>query len=86
MFILTTYVLALNCIRGYNIFYITVGSGDLRQMSENPIPHEEHFHCYILRRWRPTFLHPKGEIQMCHRADEQNALKIASPPPVKVQT
>jgi hypothetical protein len=24
--------------------------------------------------------------QICHRADEQNALKIVSPPPIKVQT
>jgi hypothetical protein len=50
-----------------------VGSGDLRQMSEYPISHG----CsYILRRWRPAFLHPKGEIQVCHRADEQNVLTI----------
>jgi hypothetical protein len=53
-----------------------VESRDLRQMSENPIPHGEQYHSYILRRWRPAFLHPKGEIQICHRADNQNALKI----------
>jgi hypothetical protein len=53
-----------------------VGSRDLRQMSEYPIPHGGQYHSYILRRCRPAFLHPKGEIQICHRADEQNALKI----------
>jgi hypothetical protein len=63
-----------------------VGSGDLRQMSEYPIPHGGQYHFYILRRWRPAFLHPKGEMQSCHRADEQNALKIVSPPSIKVQT
>jgi hypothetical protein len=41
----------------------TVGSENLRQMREYPIPHEEQYHSYILRRWRPAFLHPKGEIQ-----------------------
>jgi hypothetical protein len=46
----------------------------------------EQYHSYILRRWRPAFLDPKGEIQICHRADEQNALKIVSPPPIKVLT
>jgi hypothetical protein len=55
---------------------MAVGSGVLRQMSECPIPHEGHCHACILRRWRPAFLHPKGQIQTCHRADEQNALKI----------
>jgi hypothetical protein len=55
-------------------------------MSEYPIPHGEQYHFCILRRWRPAFLHPKGEIHICHRADEQNALKIVSPPPIKVQT
>jgi hypothetical protein len=45
-------------------------------MSEYPIPHGGQYHFYILRRWRPAFLHLKGEIQICHRADEQNALKI----------
>jgi hypothetical protein len=54
----------------------TVGSGDLRQMSEYPIPHRGQYHVYILRRWRPAVLHPKGEIQIRHRADEQTALKI----------
>jgi hypothetical protein len=44
-------------------------------MSEYPILHGEHYDSCILRRWRPAFLHPKGEIQICHRADEQNALK-----------
>jgi hypothetical protein len=34
----------------------------------------------------PAFLHPKGEIQICHRADKQNALNIVSSPPIKVQT
>jgi hypothetical protein len=53
-----------------------VRSGDLRQMSECPIPHGGQYNSCILRRWRPAFLHPKGEIQICHRADEQNALKI----------
>jgi hypothetical protein len=33
-----------------------------------------------------AFLHPKGEIHICHRADEKNALKIISLPPIKVQT
>jgi hypothetical protein len=55
-------------------------------MSEYPIPHGEQYHSCILRRWRPAFLHPKGEIQIRHRADVQNALKIVSPPPIKVQT
>jgi hypothetical protein len=55
-------------------------------MSEYPIPHGEQYHSCILRRWRPAFLHPKEEIQICHRADVQNALKIVSPPPIKVQT
>jgi hypothetical protein len=54
----------------------TLGSRDLRQMSEYPIPHGGQYHSYILRRWRSAFLHPKEEIQICHRADEQNALKI----------
>jgi hypothetical protein len=53
-----------------------VGSGDLKQMSEYPIPHGGLYHSCILRRWRPEFLPPKGEIHICHRADEQNALKI----------
>jgi hypothetical protein len=52
-------------------------------MSEYPIPHGEHYDSCILRRWRPAILHPKGEIQICHRADEQNALKIVSPPPIR---
>jgi hypothetical protein len=63
-----------------------VGSGDLRQMSEYPIPHGEHYHSCILRRWRPAFLHLRGELQICHRADRQNALKIVSSPPIKVLT
>jgi hypothetical protein len=62
-----------------------VGSGDLRQMSEYLIPHGGQYHSCILRRWRPAFLHPKGEIQSCHRTDEQNALKIVFSPPIKVQ-
>jgi hypothetical protein len=45
-------------------------------MSEYPIPHGEQYHFYILRSGRPAFLHPKGEIQVCHRADEQNVLTI----------
>jgi hypothetical protein len=45
-------------------------------MTEYPIPHEGQYHFYILRRWRPAFLHAKGDIQICHRADEQTALKI----------
>jgi hypothetical protein len=57
-----------------------VRSGDLRQMSEYPHPHGEHCHSCILRRWRPAFLHPKGEIPFCHRADEQNALKVVPLP------
>jgi hypothetical protein len=69
----------------YNQRKDIVGSGDLRQMSEHPIPHGGQY-SYIMRRGRPAFLHPKGEIQICHRADEQNALKIVSPPPIKVQT
>jgi hypothetical protein len=42
-------------------YYINhnVGSGDLRQMSEYPIPHGRQYHSCILRRWRPAFLHPK---------------------------
>jgi hypothetical protein len=61
-----------------------VGSGDLRQMSEHPIPHGEHCDSCILRRTcKPAFLHP--EVQICHRADEQNALKI-SPPPTRGKT
>jgi hypothetical protein len=62
-----------------------VGSTDLRQMSEYPIPHEGQYHSCILRRWRPAFLHPKGEIQICNRADEQNVLDC-SLPPIKVIT
>jgi hypothetical protein len=54
-------------------------------MSEYLIPHGEQYHSYILRRWRAAFLHPKGEVQICHRADEQNALKIV-PFPIMVQT
>jgi hypothetical protein len=27
-----------------------------------------------------AFLHPKGEIHICHRADEKNALKIVPLP------
>jgi hypothetical protein len=49
-------------------------------MSEYPIPHGGQHHFFILRRWKPAFLHLKGEIQICHRADEQNALKIVSFP------
>jgi hypothetical protein len=59
-----------------NITLVIVESGNLRQMSEYPMPHGGQYHFCILRRWRPAFLHPKGEIQICHRADEQNALKI----------
>jgi hypothetical protein len=55
-------------------------------MSEYPMPHGGQYHFYILRRWRPAVLHPKGEMQICHRADEQNALKIVSSSPVKMQT
>jgi hypothetical protein len=55
-------------------------------MSEYPILHGGQYHSYILRRWRPAFLHPKGDIQICHRNDEQNAPKIVSLPPIKVQT
>jgi hypothetical protein len=51
-----------------------VGSGDLRPMNGYPIPHRGQYASYILRRWRPAFLRPKGEIEICHRADEQNAL------------
>jgi hypothetical protein len=54
-------------------------------MSEYPIPHGGPYRSCILRRWRPASLHPKGEIQICHRADEKNALKIVSPPSIKVQ-
>jgi hypothetical protein len=63
-----------------------VGYGDLRQMSEYPIPHGGQYHSCILRRWKPAFLLTKGQIQICHRADQQNALKIVSPSPIKVQT
>jgi hypothetical protein len=45
-------------------------------MSEYPIPRGEQYHSCFLRRWRPAFLHPKRKIQICHRADEQNGLKI----------
>jgi hypothetical protein len=55
-------------------------------MSEYPISHGEHYHSCILRRWRSAFLQPKGEIQICHRVDEQNALKIVSPPPIRAKT
>jgi hypothetical protein len=44
---------------------------------------EGNYYSCILRRWRPAFLHPEGEIQGLndsHRADEQNALKIVSFP------
>jgi hypothetical protein len=64
----------------------TVGSGELRHVSEYLIPQGEQYHSCILRSWRPAFLHPKGQIQICHRADEQNALKIVSPPSIKVKT
>jgi hypothetical protein len=40
-----------------------VGSGDLRQMSEHPIPHGQQYHSCFLRKWKPAFLHPKGETQ-----------------------
>jgi hypothetical protein len=40
-----------------------VGSGELREMSEYPVPHGEHYHSCILRRWRPAFLHPKGDTE-----------------------
>jgi hypothetical protein len=49
-------------------------------MSEHPIPHGGQYHSCILRGWRPAFLRPKGELQICHRADEQNALKIVPSP------
>jgi hypothetical protein len=42
-------------------YHASVGSRDLRQMSEYPITHGGQYHFYILRRWRPAFLHPKGE-------------------------
>jgi hypothetical protein len=48
-------------------------------MNEYPIPHGGQYHFYILRRWRPALLHPKGGIQICHRADEQNARLFPSP-------
>jgi hypothetical protein len=43
--------------------YPNVVSRDPRQMSEYLIPHGEQYHSYILRRWRPAFLHPKEEIE-----------------------
>jgi hypothetical protein len=49
-------------------------------MSEYPIPHGEQYHSNILRRWRPAFLHPKGEIQICHRADEKMLSRFSLPP------
>jgi hypothetical protein len=40
-----------------------VGCGDLRQMSEYPIPHGEHCDSCILRKsWKSAFLHPKREL------------------------
>jgi hypothetical protein len=57
-------------------FFHDVESDNLRQVSGYPIPHGGQHQSCILRRWRPAFLHPKGETQICHRADEQNALKI----------
>jgi hypothetical protein len=75
---------ATQIILAQSVFYPAVGSGDLRQMSEHPIPHGEHCDSCILRRTcKPAFLHP--EVQICHRADEQNALKI-SPPPTRGKT
>jgi hypothetical protein len=50
-------------------------------MSEYPIPHGGQ-----LLFLHPEEMQPEGEIQICHRADEQNALKIVSLPPIKVQT
>jgi hypothetical protein len=59
-----------------------VGSGNLRQMSEYPIPHGEHcipaswegvvnlHFCILKSRYRVW--------QICHRADEQHALMIAT--------
>jgi hypothetical protein len=41
-----------------------VGSGDLRQMSEYPSPHGEHYDSCVLRRsCKSAFLHPEEEIQ-----------------------
>jgi hypothetical protein len=53
-------------------------------MSEYLIPRGEHYDsCILRRRYKSAFLHPEWEIQclkICHRADEQNALKIVSTP------
>jgi hypothetical protein len=41
-----------------------VGSGDLRQMSEYPSPHGEHYDSCVLRRsCKSAFLHREEEIQ-----------------------
>jgi hypothetical protein len=50
--------------RSGTVAHTCVGSGDLRQMSEYPIPHREHYDsCILRRRCKPAFLHPKEEIQ-----------------------
>jgi hypothetical protein len=55
-----------------------VGSGDLMQMNEYPIPHGEHCDSCILR---------VVNLHSCiHRADEQNALQIVSLcPPIRAK-
>jgi hypothetical protein len=39
-----------------------IGSDDLRQINGYSIPPEKPYHSYILRSYRPTFLHPEREL------------------------
>jgi hypothetical protein len=39
-----------------------IGSDDLRQINGYPIPPGEPYHSYILRSYRPAFLHPEREL------------------------
>jgi hypothetical protein len=50
---------AENTIYDMILFAGSIGSGDLRQMSEYPIPHGKHYHSCILKS---AFLHPEREL------------------------
>jgi hypothetical protein len=51
-------------LKGYSASLPLVGSRDLRQMSEYPIPNGKHYDSCVLRRsCKSAFLHPEEEIQ-----------------------
>jgi hypothetical protein len=63
---------AENTIYDMILFAGSIGSGDLRQMSEYPIPHGKHYHSCILKS---AFLHPERELLICISAFEIQGLR-----------